>query len=521
MQWRLDPGVSLTVLAGALSSRDHEEDFGCGLQGPSSRRVRMAAKPLVARIRRLGKERALREAARLLEWIESTPRYAALCRSGKIAGRRRLREDVLFPAPGKERARVLHLRRGGAGLDVPVEARAWRDVAALLTALTAGATEFELAAFARSSATLDDLLGALSDAEWLVPATPAITLPPGDGRVLFVGHNMALVAGARARVLVDPWFRPQHETDLPGYRPLQPADLGPVDAIAITHSHGDHFHLGSLLPFGTETPIIVPDIARESLLSSNLAQRLRSVGFRNVVALPWWKRHQVGDVEITALPFFGEQPTTSAPVYDGLWNEGNTYALRTPSLSCAFLADSGRDVRGDMVAVAHRLKKSGPIDVLFTGIRGFRLHPLFFGFTTIDAFFVNVPAAELTTPQQLMSDAGDALDVGAAMGARHVVPYADGGAPWYWREGMGPSYVGFPAVPGWKPAPSTPADDPDSDPFPERLREERARRKSGPAALLLRPGDAFRLRPRGIEVTRMPGFAWPFDKRERRSQKKR
>ena len=511
-RWRLDSGVSLTVLASAATARDHEEDFGCGLQGPASRRVRLAAKPLVARIRRLGKEKSLATAESLVRWLEATPRYSALCETrGRRAGRRTLRSDVLFPDVSGIKPRVLHLRGGAAGLDVPIPERDWPATAELFQALAAGATARELDVFARASAAHADMLGVLSDAGWIVPARAPIELPAGDGRALFVGHNMVLVAGAKARVLVDPWFRPRGDTDLPRYAPLQPADIGPVDAIAITHSHGDHFHVGSLLPFGRTTPILVPAVARESLLTTDLAKRLATVGFTNVIPLPWWKEHRVGDVTVQAMPFYGEQPTDGPPVYDAVWNEGNTYVVRTPSLSCAFLADSGHDVRGRMIDVARRARKKAPLDVLFTGIRGFRMHPLFFGFTTIDAFLVNVPLGDLARPQQLMNDASDALDIGAAFGARWVVPYADGGAPWYWREGMGPSYVGFPAVPGWKPAPATPADDPDSAPFPERLEEERVRRDAGPEALILRPGDAFRLRRGALERHRYDEFAWPFD----------
>ena len=119
----------------------------------------------------------------------------------------------------------------------------------------------------------------------------------------------------------------------------------------------------------------------------------------------------------------------------------------------------------------------------------------------------------MTRPQQLMTDADAALELGSALGSRHVIPYADGGAPWYWREGMGPSYVGFPAMPGWREAPETPADDPDSDPFPERLLAARAARKSGPEALVLRPGDAVQLagKNRRADIHRYEGFAWPFE----------
>ncbi|HVO31264.1 MAG TPA: MBL fold metallo-hydrolase [bacterium] len=503
---RLDPGVSLTVLARTDTARDHDEDWGCGLQGEASARVRHAAKPLVARIRKLGEKRALAQAGALVRALEKTPRYAALCEgTERVGGRRRLREEIVFPR-AIEMPRAVHLRRGVAGLDVALEPEEWSEAAELFGALTAGATPRELEAFARRSEALAEMLGALSGAGWLVPAGERVAVPPGG--VLFAGHNTVVVAGRRARVLVDPWIRPDTADDR-DYHPLQPADLPPVDAIVITHSHGDHFHAGSLLAFGRDVRIFVPDVSRESLLSSDLKTRLRMLGFRRVEALPWWKSAKVGDVEITALPFYGEQPWRGKPLYDGLWNEGNTYRVRTADLSCAFLADSGSDVRGDMVDVARRVRRSGKVDVVFTGIRGFRIAPLFYGFTTVDAFFVNVPLSHLTEKQQLMNDAKDALETADAFGARWVVPYADGGAPWYWREGMGPGYPGYTGD-ALREASRFHAEDPDSDPFPERLAEERARRKKGAEALLLRPGDAVRFDRARPRITRVPGFAWPF-----------
>ena len=511
--FQLDPFVSLSVLATAASEREHHEEFGCGLQGPASRAVRRAIAPLSAKIRKLGKAGALAEAESLVAWLEDTPRYRALCRSGKkVKGRRPLRDAVLHPDPEATKPRVLHLRRAEHGIDFALRPKEWPAVADFVEALRAGTTRDSLGTMLRSTPVLAELLGELEAAGWLSKWREPIGLPPGDS-VLFVGHNTALVASKQARVLVDPWFRPAHPTDLPDYYPMQPADVGDVDAICITHAHGDHFHAGSLLAFGRHTPILVPAVERETLLATDLAARLRALGFTNVVPTAWWERRTIGDLEIEALPFYGEQPSAAEPVYADQWNQGNTYVLRTPTLSAAFFADTGRDARGSMLEACRRVRKRGAVDLLFTGIRGFRLHPIFFGFTTLDAFLTNVPLEEMTKPQQLMTDAEAALELGAALGARYVVPYADGGAPWYWREGMGPTYVGFPALPGWKPAPQTPAEDPDSDPFPERLVAARAARKSGPEALVLRPGDALRQagKNRRAELHRYEGFAWPFE----------
>jgi L-ascorbate metabolism protein UlaG (beta-lactamase superfamily) len=508
MRFTLHRGVSLAVLASARTEAEHHEDLGCSIQGPTARPVRRAHLPLKRHIATLGREGALREADALVRWLEDTPRYAALCEDGKRRkGRRVLRQDVLFPDATRHRPRVLHLRLEELGLDVPVRAAEWPAVADLFATLARGATRAELRALARAPV-VGSLLADLGQAGWLARHRGAVEVPaPG---ALFVGHNTVLVAGREGRVLVDPYFRPAGAVDAPGYLPMQPGDLGRVDAVVITHSHGDHFHLGSLLPLPRDTRIFVPAVAKESLFSTDCALRLAQLGFTRVEPLRWGEARQVGDVTVRALPFHGEQPTDERGPYPDLYNEGNAWLVRAPGFSSAFFADSGHDARGDMDAVCRRVRREeGPVDVLFCGVRGFRLAPIFFGFTTLDAFLVNVPRGALTKPQQLMAGPEEALRYGELLGARYVVPCADGGAPWYWREGMGPRYPGYPGQP--VSGASQLDENPDADPYPERLAGVRRAVGHGPQALLLRPGEALRWRgARRPEVVRYPGFEWPF-----------
>ncbi len=140
----------------------------------------------------------------------------------------------------------------------------------------------------------------------------------------------------------------------------------------------------------------------------------------------------------------------------------------------------------------HVAKKVTPVTHLFCGVRGFRLLPIFYSFTTLDAFLVNVPLDELTQPQQLMADGADALRYAKLLKAESLIPCADGGAPWYWREGMGPKYPGFPGdvVEGASPY----EENEDADPYPERV---------GGIARVLRPGEP-------LHGTAHAPFKWPF-----------
>ncbi|MBE2251120.1 MAG: MBL fold metallo-hydrolase [Myxococcus sp.] len=492
--------VSLAVLSRAKTDADHHEDLGCSILGPASRSVRRAHGWLKREVQRLGEVEASRQARALVEALEATPAYARLGTGATRAGRLVLRDEVLYPAPGRFPPRVLHVRRGALGFDLEVGPHQWPAVADCCAALARGLSPAERRGFSRT-APCRTLLEELTAAGWLERHPGAAGLPAQG--FTFVGHNTTLVRDGGASVLIDPYFRPMSALDLPSYPPMHARDLGPIDAVCITHSHGDHFHLGSLLTLPRDTAIFVPPVERESLFSTDCVARLAQLGFTNVHALGWFSSRKVGALSVHALPFYGEQPTDSQGVYDGLFNVGTTWAVRGPTTSAAFFADSGDDVRGSMREVCALATRGGPLDVLFCGTRGFKLEPIFFGFTTLDAYLVNVPRSALTRPQQLMASAPEALDYARRLGAKTLVPCADGGAPWYWREGMGPRYPGYPGAPVEGASPHD--ENPDADPYPERTAE--ARRRGDPAVRVLRPGEAL---VQG-QARRVDGFEWPFE----------
>lgn len=492
--------VSLAVLTRAASAADHHEDLGCSILGPASRPVRAAHHWLKREVQRLGPERATKRARTLVRQLEATGAYQKLSTGRRRGGRLELKDSVLFPSAAKFPPRVLHLRRGELGFDLDVAPNEWPQVADLCAALARGLGTDERRLFLRLPTT-NTLITELASAGWFERHTGAARqLESGS---TFIGHHTTLFRDAGRAVLIDPYFRPMAAEDLPTYPPMHARDLGPLDAVCITHSHGDHFHLGSLLTLPRDTAIFVPPVERESLFSTDCALRLTQLGFTNVQVLSWFSSHKLGELSIHALPFYGEQPTGGVGLYEGLFNIGSSWVVRGPKTSAAFFADTGDDVRGSMREVCELIRRGGPVDLLFCGVRGFRLKPIFFGFTTLDAYLVNVPLEELTTPQQLMADPTQALGYARALAARALVPCADGGAPWYWREGMGPRYPGFPGVP--VEGASAHDENPDADPYPERVAA--ARTAEDPRVSVIRPGAL-------IDGTgtahQAPGFEWPF-----------
>ncbi len=213
------------------------------------------------------------------------------------------------------------------------------------------------------------------------------------------------------------------------------------------------------------------------------------------------------DIQVTALPFYGEQPTDGSQLHPGIRNAGNTYFIRTPRCSAAFLADSGRDGAGDVRQVVARARRDlGSPDYLFVGYRGWLMYPVQLLHSSVARYLPFVPRELWGVRQQIMTTPDEAIDLAEIWGAPHLVPYADGGSPWFWQIGLGPRLD--------KAASANAA----FDPFPERViaaartRTQTASgvQRSAVNVVLLRPGDSIASGGPQPEIARMEGFAWPY-----------
>jgi len=127
------------------------------------------------------------------------------------------------------------------------------------------------------------------------------------GSLTFLGTATVLVRYGGFTLLTDPNFlhrgqRAYLGKGLVAKRLTEPAmrveDLPPLDAVVLSHLHGDHFDRVARAGLPKDTLI---------LTTRSAARRLRLWGFPNAVALGTWQRHQLrssaGDVlTVTATP---------------------------------------------------------------------------------------------------------------------------------------------------------------------------------------------------------------------------
>jgi L-ascorbate metabolism protein UlaG (beta-lactamase superfamily) len=200
--------------------------------------------------------------------------------------------------------------------------------------------------------------------------------PPGIYRLQ---HACLLYRTSKTGLLVDPHL---HSI----YSHLEQGDIGyssihdKVSAIAITHFHGDHWSLSSLMMFPRNTPIIVPAVPGSSVICGDMKSLLHSCGFTNVLTPQWNSVVEIGDMKIHVLPFYGEQPLRDEPARDsGLRNWGNTYLIETEDFTSWLLVDTGSDATGSMVEVARQVRRIVPkLDVVLSNLRRFApIHPLY------------------------------------------------------------------------------------------------------------------------------------------------
>jgi L-ascorbate metabolism protein UlaG (beta-lactamase superfamily) len=120
-----------------------------------------------------------------------------------------------------------------------------------------------------------------------------VTAGAPEDRLTFVGHSTVLVDLRGVRLLTDPVLRDRllhlrrHAT-APAREVVER-----IDAVLISHLHGDHLDLPSLRSVGSDVPLIVPRGA---------GAWLGRAGFERVVELAAGETTEVGEIEVAAVP---------------------------------------------------------------------------------------------------------------------------------------------------------------------------------------------------------------------------
>lgn len=218
-----------------------------------------------------------------------------------------------------------------------------------------------------------DLYAELADRKWLEQRSTPVRAAPHSIRRF--QHACLEFRGAGGSILVDPHFQSAYGSGDGSV--LRPASVGKPDAILISHGHGDHFDLTTLMQFPRDTPIVVPRVPRGSMLSGDDAALLRAMGFSRVYDPPWFSSLAFGDQRVEVLPFYGEQPWRwDEPADPALRNWGNTYLIRAPRHTTWVVIDAGFEHAQSCVELAAQIREEyGPPDLMLSTLRTFHWFP--------------------------------------------------------------------------------------------------------------------------------------------------
>ena len=127
------------------------------------------------------------------------------------------------------------------------------------------------------------------------PDLELLQQPARAPRVTWIGHASFLVQIGRRNLLVDPVMAPRLGLFYPRHVPpgLRIADLPPLDAVLVSHSHYDHLDAWTLRRLPRAPAVVVP---------LGLGRFFRRRGFTEVHELGWWDRLPFRELVITLTP---------------------------------------------------------------------------------------------------------------------------------------------------------------------------------------------------------------------------
>jgi L-ascorbate metabolism protein UlaG (beta-lactamase superfamily) len=244
--------------------------------------------------------------------------------------------------------------------------------------------------------------------------------PPwnGEARVTWLGHAGILYEAHGKRILVDPVFYAINEPTRLRERPFDGRDVGPIDAVLITHGDNDHLNPDSLMRLPRDTPIYIPRTPEVEPYQVDMAQLLWTIACKRVIEVDPWERIELGDVTVVVAPFQGEDW--------GLTLACRSYLIHGRDLTIFANADSTSSPE-----VYERLKKEFRVDLAFVGVTGaaetYAMPP---GYGYGDFYANWIPKERQNEWVELCNGPVESAKVAADLGARYAFGYAAGGPPY-------------------------------------------------------------------------------------------
>jgi L-ascorbate metabolism protein UlaG (beta-lactamase superfamily) len=197
-------------------------------------------------------------------------------------------------------------------------------------------------------------------AAWARPASSGL-------RATWLGHSTVLIEIDGVRVLTDPVWGPRASPSrLAGPKRFQPVpirlrDLGPIDAVALSHDHYDHLDLPTVTALAKSG---VPFVT-----SLGVGAHLEAFGLppERIVELDWWQSHRLPgtEVEITAAP---SQHFSGRGLKDRNATLWSSLVIRSPRQRVFFSGDTGLTTQYGEIR-----ERLGPFDLVMLEVGAF--HP--------------------------------------------------------------------------------------------------------------------------------------------------
>jgi L-ascorbate metabolism protein UlaG (beta-lactamase superfamily) len=180
----------------------------------------------------------------------------------------------------------------------------------------------------------------------------------GDSvRVLYLNHACLLIQTRGVSILTDPVISYDYDSEIPRYTFGDLPEV--INFVLITHGHGDHLMLETLLQIRHKVEtIVVPRNNGGTLEDPSLKLILQNIGFKSVIEIDDMESLSVRGGSITGIPFLGEHADLNIKSKTAL-----LVRLGGKSILCA--ADS-RNVSFDLYEKVHEI--TGDVDVLYLGM---------------------------------------------------------------------------------------------------------------------------------------------------------